>query len=127
MGKVHILPGGHPSTAIPTQKIAASNSAQVLTTAASLTVDADGRVNDGATGRRVIGARISIETNDIRYAMNVDPVLTGGSEKGDVAAVGDDVILRTESQVRAFRFINKTSGSNGVLMVTFTVSDTTVP
>lgn len=124
MGKVHILPGGHPSTAIPTQKIASTDTAQVLTTAAGLTVDSDGRINDAATGRRVVGARLSCETNDIRYAMGTNPTQAG---VGDVLAVGDDLILRTESQVRQCRFISKTAATHGAVQVTFTVSDTTVP
>jgi hypothetical protein len=91
-----------------TKRVASSDTSQTLISNLTL-----------VSGHYPIGALITCETYDVRIAFGADAVLTGGSEVGHVLTAGSSIWLYSNSAVRNARFINKTSGSNGVLQITY--------
>ena len=69
--------------------------------------------------KNVVGVLITCEDNDIRYAYGTDPVIDG---VGHILYVAQSIKLTNHKQIIDFRFINKTNGSDAVIMITAEVS-----
>jgi len=85
-----------------TERIAANDSVQSLPTSM-----------EGA-----VAVLITCEENDIRFALGGTEPTQGASPVGHLLAAGQSIRLTNPEQVSTFRFINATSGQNGVLQVT---------
>ena len=69
----------------------------------------------GYTVENVVAVLITCEDNDVRFAWGTDPVQGG---VGHILYVAQSLKLTNTKQIMDFRFINKTNGSDGVLMIT---------
>ncbi len=94
-----------------TQRVAATDTVQVLGTAATLTLAAN-------TSKSRIGVLITVETNPIRLAFGADAVQTGGSEVGHVIAAGESFYISNGYEAINASFINMNAQANGILQVT---------
>ena len=61
---------------------------------------------------------ITCETFDVRYSISSTDPTQGGSAVGHVLTAGTTLTLYNPNEIANFRFVNKTSGSVGVLQVT---------
>lgn len=91
-----------------TTRIAGTDAAQALPD--SLIKDADSNYAGYV--------RITCETQDIRYSIGTTTPTQGASAVGHVLAAGATLDLKGAEEVTGFRFLNKTSGSVGVIQAT---------
>lgn len=85
-----------------------TNTAQSLTAASIL----------GSSGAPSIGALITFETNDVKYAFGgATPVSSGLGHTADVS-VQPTLWLDSGNAVKTFEFISAVAGAHGVLQVT---------
>ena len=79
----------------------------------------------GVTNKKVIQSLLlTCETNDVRISFGTEAVQTGGSEVGHILSPGSSIKITNPKNIRAMRYINKTNGSNSVLMITAYYSNT---
>ena len=93
-----------------TFNMTSTDTAQALTAASIL----------GSGGNPCIGALITFETNDIRFAMGgTTPVAGGTGHLADVS-LGTNCVLWLDSgnAVKTFEFISNAAGVHGVISVT---------
>lgn len=86
----------------------ASDASQNLDTNSSLAFK-------NSAGDLLTGLLITIETHDIKFCFGSTPVQGG---LGHVLIDGQSLYIRSPANARAFNYINKTAGSNAVLMLT---------
>lgn len=65
-------------------------------------------------GNQAVAALITCETYGIRFSFGADPA----QDFGHPLAVGGSFLMLGPECVKAFRYVNDTASSNGVLMVT---------
>jgi len=75
---------------------------------------ADGAGNAITYTRVLTGCLITCEENDIRFGFGI----TATASLGHILYVGQSIKLTSAAMFRAFRYINDTAGSNGVMMAT---------
>ena len=105
MGKKNFTMTGEPLT---TLKHTCGDTAETLIDDVTGFVAQSSNVN-------VVGCLITCEENDVRFAWGTNPVQGG---VGHILYNGQSLKLSNHKQIIDFRFINKTNGSNGVLMIT---------
>lgn len=86
----------------------ASDASQNLDTDSSL-------VFKDSAGGLLTGLLITVETYDIKFCFGSTPAQGG---LGHILRDGQSLYIRSPANARAFNYINKTAGSNAVLMLT---------
>jgi hypothetical protein len=91
-----------------------ANTAQGVSTDAAQSLEGAGfTVSSG-----VVGARISIENQPIRYTFGSTPTVDGGTGLGHVGSADTEILLESGAEVTRFKFISKVAGSAAKLVVT---------
>lgn len=73
-------------------------------------------------GEKPVAALISVTTNNVHYAYNVDPVEAG---LGHLGLEGSEIILQSTDEIEDFRFINAVALEQVTLTVTYFYRKTT--
>lgn len=94
-----------------TQRATSSDVSQRIGAVVTLSLSSD-------TTKRCTGILITVETEDIRLAFNVNAVQTAGSEIGHPIAVGGSYFISGGHEASNAYFINSTNGSNAMIQFT---------